>query len=222
VSVGEACGVLAAWNLRDDLDASGAVLFRRFASNLLGNFRSLPTGLQGETTIGAESVWTTPYSNADPVNTPRGLNTANPLVQRALADAVTELEGAGIPLEAGLRGYQFSERGGAQIPIHGGPGGLGVFNAIDAPWTGEGFEEVQHGSSFMMAAQFNGRRAKCPVEAGTFVTYSQSENAESKHAADYTKAFSRKRWHKAAFCAKDVRKATRSVDRLRIRAGRKR
>ena len=42
-----------------------------------------------------------------------------------------------------------------------------------------------------MAAQFIA--GHCPVDVGTFVTYSQSENQESKHAADYTKAFSRKR-----------------------------
>jgi acyl-homoserine-lactone acylase len=215
VAVGPACDVLRNWNVRDDLDSAGAILFRRFASNLLGNFTSIPTGLQGSTTPGSETLFTTPYSNSDPVHTPSGLNVGNPLVGRALADAITDLDGAGIPLDAALRGYQYSTRGGKRIPIHGGPGGLGVFNAISAPWDGKGFGDVEHGSSFIMAAQFTGK--KCPVDAGTFVTYSQSENQDSKHSGDYTRAFSKKRWEDAPFCAKDVRRETRSKTQLSIR-----
>ena len=211
----------AGWNLRDDLGSTGAVLFRRFASNLLDNFQAIPTGLQGETRPGSESIFTVPYSNADPVHTPSGLNVGNPLVGQALADAVTDLEGAGIPLDAPLGDVQYSLRGGDRVPIHGGPGGLGVFNAIDAPWDpASGLGEVDHGSSFIMSAQFVA--GKCPVDAGTFVTYSQSENAESRHAADYTRAFSRKRWNDAPFCNAEVRKATRSTQRISIRAGKRR
>ncbi|MBA2241141.1 MAG: penicillin acylase family protein [Solirubrobacterales bacterium] len=221
VDVGEACDVLREWDLRDDLDSAGAPLFRRFATNLLSNFQALPTGLQGEIRPGSESIFTTPYMNSDPVHTPRGLNVANPLVSRALADAVEDLEGASIPVDAGLRGQQFTERGGARIPIHGGPGGLGVFNAISAPWNPEfGFQEVIHGSSFIMAAQF--KRGSCPVRADTFVTYSQSNDQSSRHAADFTRAFSRKRWEPAPFCAGEVREATLSKRTLRIDTGRRR
>lgn len=218
VDVSGACPALQGWNLRDDLDSSGAVLFRRFASNLLGNFQSLPTGLQGSITPGAETIFTRPYDGSDPVNTPSGLNIGNPLVSRALADAVTDLEGAGIPLEAGLRGYQSEPdpSSGEPIPIHGGPGTLGVFNAISAPWDPEvGYPDVAHGSSFIMSAQFTGGR--CPVDAGTFVTYGQSASVRSKHNSDYTRAFSRKRWLDAPFCNAEVREQTRSKDRVQVR-----
>jgi acyl-homoserine-lactone acylase len=216
VDVSGACDPLRDWNLRDDLKSNGAILFRRFASNLLGNFQALPTGLQGETVPGSETLYTTPYSNSDPVHTPSGLDIANPLVQRALADAVTDLDGAGIPLDAPLRGYQYDVRGGEKIPIHGGPGGLGVFNAINAPWDpAKGYPNVPHGSSFIMAAQFTG--GKCPVDAGTFVTYGESENQASPHASDYTRAFSRKRWNDAPFCRGDVRRATLSKQRIAVR-----
>ncbi|UJA19634.1 hypothetical protein HJD18_05015 [Thermoleophilia bacterium SCSIO 60948] len=218
VNVGEACEAVEGWNLRDDLGAgsSGALVFRRFATNLIANFPALPTGLQGETRPGIQTIFTTPYSNSDPVNTPRGLNIANPLVGVAFADAVSDLEGAGIPVDASLRGFQFTQRGGATIPIHGGPGGLGVFNAIAAPWDAEnGFEEVVHGSSFIMAAEFTG--GKCPVKADTFVTYSQSENPRSPHADDFTRRFSRKRWQPAPFCARDVKRATVSKQRVRVK-----
>ena len=217
VDVSGACDPLRDWDLRDDLGSSGAILFRRFATNLLGNFQPLPTGLQGSTTPGSETLYTEQYSNSDPVHTPSGLDIANPLVSRALADAVTDLDGAGIPLDAGLRGFQYERRGGARIPIHGGPGELGVFNAINVPWDPEaGYPDVPHGSSFIFVAEFQDPGAGCPVEASTFVTYGQSENPTSPHAADYTRAFSRKDWNQAPFCASDVRSATIDRDRIRI------
>ncbi len=189
VNVSGACEPLKAWNLRDDLDSNGAILFRRFVSQVLNEFTALPTGLQGGVLLGSETIWTTQFSVDDPVHTPSGLNTANPVVQGALADAVSDLEGAGIPLDAPLRGHQYENRGGEDIPIHGGPGSVGVFNAINVSWDPEkdGYGDVEHGSSFMMAAQFVDGR--CPVQAGTFVTYSQTENQRSKHAADYTRAY---------------------------------
>jgi acyl-homoserine-lactone acylase len=220
VNVSAACPVLRSWNLHDDLDSAGALLFRRFGQNLLGNFTAIPTGLQGSVSPGSETLWTTPYSNSDPVNTPRGLNVANPLVGIALADAVTDLQGANIPLDAGLRGNQFTVRGGEEISLPGGPDELGNFNVITAPWTaGSGFGDIVHGSSFIMAAQFTG--GKCPVDAGTFVTYSQSENVRSPHAADYTKAFADKRWNDAPFCRAELRKKTLSTKKVAIRVGKK-
>ena len=153
VDVRGACPVLAAWDLRDDLDSAGAILFRRFVSQLLGNFdvaadrrlQRLRAGLGGDLRRPAS---TRPI----PVNTPRGLNTDNPLVGRALADAVTDLAGAGIPLDGTLRDFQYDTRGGKRIPIHGGPGTLGVFNAINVQWDPErGYPDVPHGSSFIAA-----------------------------------------------------------------------
>ena len=217
VNVSGACEPLKAWDLHDDLDSNGAILFRRFVSQVLNEFTALPTGLQGATLVGSETIWTTPFSASDAVHTPSGLNTANPLVQGALADAVSDLEGAGIPLDAPLRGHQYEHRGGEDIPIHGGPGSLGVFNAINVSWDPEkdGYGDVEHGSSFMMAAQFVDGR--CPVRVGTFVTYSQTENQRSKHAADYTRAFSQKRWNRVPFCRGEVRRKTLSTKRVNAR-----
>ncbi len=44
VNVSAACPILASWDVHDDLDSAGAILFRRFAENLLSNFQFLPTG----------------------------------------------------------------------------------------------------------------------------------------------------------------------------------
>ncbi len=200
VDVSQACDVLARWNVHDDLDSRGAVLFRRFASRAYPSTQSLPNGTQGSTELGARA-FSQPFDPNDPVNTPRGLQNS-PEVRSALAGAVQDLRGAGIPLDAPLRGYQFDQVAGRRTPIHGGPGGLGVFNAISAPWNGHGFDTVIHGSSFIMAAQFTSRG--CPVRARTFVTYGQSEDPGSPHRTDYTRAFSAKRWNAVPYCRDDI------------------
>ena len=204
VSVSEACPALAAWDLHDDLDSPGAILFRRFATRLLANFPLLPSGTSSGQRPGGGTLFTQPFAAGDAVHTPSGLNVVNPLVQRALADAVRDLRDAGIPLDAPLRGRQYEERGGDAIPIHGGPGGLGVFNAIQATWdpSAGGFPDVPHGTSFIFAAGFEDGR--CPVRAGTLLSYSLSENPQSPHAADYTRAFSEKAWHRAPFCEREI------------------
>jgi acyl-homoserine-lactone acylase len=199
VDVSGACPVLAAWDRHDDLDSNGAILFRRFASRALVNPASPVTLPTGDLT-----AFSTPFSPADPVNTPSGLNTASPKVQQALADAVTDLRNAGIPLDAPLRGYQYETRGSERIPIHGGPGTLGVFNAINVSWRGSGSEpgypDVPHGSSFVMVTSFTGG---CPDDR-SILTYSQSSNPNSPYWADQTRMFSNKEWVDPPFCQSEL------------------
>jgi hypothetical protein len=201
VDVSEACDVLAKWNLRDDLDSRGALLFRRFAERVLA--------LPGE-------GFSVPYASADPVNTPRGLLTEDPAVRRARADAVQELRDLKLPLGGPLGDLQSEARGTERIPIHGGPGAAGVFNAINvraAQLTeGKGYESVPSGSSFVQAVSFVD--GPCPVLPRTILTYSQSANARSPFFADQTRMYSRKQWNPVPFCRADVLAQTVSTTRL--------
>src|SRR3954447_18890298 len=201
VDVSGACPVLAVWDLHDNLDSNGAILFRRFATRALATPGGLPVSLP----TGDLTVFSTPFDANDPVNTPSGLNIASPKVQQSLADAVSDLRGAGIPLDAPLRGYQYVQRGDERIPIHGGPGDPnGDFNAIYADWVGSGpepgYPNVPHGSSFVMVTSFNGG---CP-DNRSILTYSQSENPDSPYFADQTRMFSRKEWVDPPFCPSEV------------------
>jgi acyl-homoserine-lactone acylase len=195
VDVSGACPALAAWDLHDDLDSDGAVLFRRFATRLLAPIAGL---------VSDPTIYTTPFDAANAVETPSGLNVLNPKVQQALADAVSDLDDAGIPLDAPLRGYQYERRGDEKIPVHGGPHGVGAFNVITAPWVGSGadagFPNVIHGSSFVMVTQFTDGCA----DDRSILTYSQSENPNSAHWADQNRMFSEKQWVDPAFCPAEI------------------
>ncbi len=186
-----ACDVLAAWDLHENLDSKGAVLFRRFVTRLLDS-GAPPAG-----------IWRTPFDAADPVNTPRDLNTDDPRVEAALRGAVDDVNGLGKGLAVTLREVQFEKRGEEKIPIHGGPGDPeGDFNAINVPWVpGEGYPDVPHGSSFVMAAHLDG--SKCP-DLRTILTYSQSTNPDSPYFADQTRMFSRKAWVNPGFCEREI------------------
>ena len=194
VDVSGACPVLDDWDVKDNLDSSGAILFREFAKRALA----------GASIVADPSAFLTPFNPMDPVNTPSGLNQANPKVQQSLADAVAALNDAGIPLDAPLGDYQFERRGSQKIPIHGGPGGLGVFNAISSSFSGDpadpGYTNIPHGSSFVMVTQFtNG----CPDDR-SILTYSQSSNPNSPYFKDQTEMYSDKQWVDPAFCASEV------------------
>ena len=214
VDISGACPVLAAWDGRYDLDARGALLFRRFTEHLYASATSLPTGTASEQSVGADSSFTHPFDPEHPVSTPSGLNTANPLVGVALADAVHDLNAAKIPLDAPLASYQHVVRRGLQIPIPGGTGDpYGVFDAIDSTWQpGLGYPSVSAGSSFIAAMAF--QRHGCPVRQLTFVTYGESENPASTHDYDYTKAFSNGRWEPEPFCTTQIRHETQSVRQI--------
>lgn len=199
VVTGEACDVLAAWDRSDRLDSPGAVLFRRFAQNLF--ITSVPSGSSANY-LGFADAWNTPFDVNDPVHTPRGLNVANPHVEEALANAISDLQAADLPLDATLRTTQFEARGDESIPIHGGPGEMGVFNAITAPWVaGTGYPDIVHGSSFIQVVNFDDD--DCP-NARTILTYSQSANPASPHYADQTRLYSDSGWVPARFCESEI------------------
>ncbi|MEU4690566.1 acylase [Actinoplanes sp. NPDC023714] len=166
VDLTAACAALSRFDLRVDLDSRGAHVFSEFA--LAGGIRFADA-----------------FDADDPVHTPRRLNTEDPRVRTALADAVQRLDG--IPLDAELGDIQ-QEKG---IPIHGGRGEAGVFNVITAPLVaGVGYPQVVHGSSFVMAVEL-GRRGPSGRQ---ILTYSQSTNPNSPWYADQTKLYSRKGW----------------------------
>jgi acyl-homoserine-lactone acylase len=201
VATGRACDVLAAWDLHENLGSRGALLFRRFWEHATANPASPAPG---------PSPWKVPFDPADPVNTPNTLNTDSPQVKSALGDAINDLAAANIPIDAPLGEHQVATRNGVRIPIHGGPGTDGDFDAINVKWAaGKGVTEPEHGSSYVQVVTWKSG-SSCP-DARTILTYSESTNPGSPFYADQTKLFSRKKWVTDLFCTAAVRRGTRSL-----------
>lgn len=121
----------------------------------------------------------------------------------ALADAVAELRGAGIALDAPLGEHQSVLRGEGRIPIGGGTEALGIWNKTEGVWDAAagGYTDISTGSSYIQAVGWDG--GPCPV-ARTLLTYSQSSNPASPHYSDQTELYSGERWVTSRFCEKDI------------------
>ncbi len=180
-AVAAACAALAGWDRRFDLDSRGAYLFATFwqaAARLPG-------------------LWGTPFTAADPVNTPRDLVTAGPMGEQlltALAKAADTVTKQGIALDARWGDVQFAVRGDQRIPIHGADGQLGVLNVQIAQGVPGGITPL-HGSSYVQVVSFDDTG---PV-ADAVLSYSQSTNPDSPHFGDQTLLYSAKRWHRLPF-----------------------
>jgi acyl-homoserine-lactone acylase len=190
VDVTKACDVLKDWDRSMNTGSEGALLFDRFWRKLVA---AVPNA----------QLWKVPFSADDPVRTPNTLNTEAPGFATALADAVTELRGAGIALDAPLGKNQFVVRGSERLPVHGGTESIGVWNKVEPVWDakGGGYTEVAHGSSHIQAVGWD--KGRCP-RARTLLTYSQSSNPNSPHFSDQTRLYSGERWVTSRFCEKDI------------------
>ncbi len=201
-SIGDACSVLAKWDLHDNAASKGAILWRRFVDNLMGD---VPEAGLVESAIGAAPFWQHPFDVNDPVHTPNGLNTADPEVALALGNAISDLRGARLSLNVPPVRVQGIHRHGQFIPIQGGEGDPnGEFDAIYAPWiSGKGLGDVDDGSSFVQAVTWKSGDPY-PV-ARTILTYSESSDPTDPHFDDETKMFSQKRWIHDRFSAAAIR-----------------
>jgi len=180
------CAALAGWDRRFESSSRGAALFRAFwakAARIPG-------------------LWAVPFDAANPVTTPRELNTPvlGEKLLTVLGEAVAELDAAGIALDAPWGEVQRWTANGDAIPIHGGPGTAGVLNYQDArPAPGGGLVPV-HGTSYIQIVGFD---EAGPV-ADAILSYSQSTNPASPHFADQTRAYAVKGWHRLPFSPADI------------------
>lgn len=190
VDVRAACQALARWDHRMAVESRGALLFSRYWTRVLSAAQE--AGL---------SPWRVPFDVDDPVHTPRELDTSAPFVAQALADAVLELDAAGIPLDAPLGADQYVVRDGERLPVGGGPDALAVINLLDAPFGASGFTEPFYGSGYLHVVALEPGR--CP-DGVSLLTYSQSSNPKSPHYADQTALYSQGGWVTDRFCEADI------------------
>ena len=184
-SAAQACSVLADWDGAHRLDSVGGHVFYEF----------------WKAVSGTENFWAIPFNAADPVNTPRQLNTADEAVveavKQAFADGVDTLVAAGIAMDAPWGEVQFDEKNGTRYGIHGGSGSM-MFSVISSALVdGEGYADITHGNSYIQAVTWD--ESDCP-DAYAILTYSQSTDPANPHYADATGLYSSSNWIDMPFC----------------------
>ena len=149
-----------------------------------------------------------PSTPADPVNTPRGLNSASAAVatrvMSELGATVKYFSDNGIPLDRPWGQIHFDTRNGERIPVHGGSGVSGVYNAITASTLvpNAGNTPILGGSSYIQSVTFT----PSGPEARAVVTYSQSTDPANPNYADQTRLFSNYGWVTLPFAEGDIRR----------------
>jgi acyl-homoserine-lactone acylase len=157
------------------------------------------------------------FSASDPVHTPNTLDTAQPTVRTALGDAINDLTKAHLALDAPLSVAQYAIRNGEHIPVPGGPGTYGDFNAVNVVWNAStAYAQPPHGSSYVQVVTWHDATG-CP-DVATILTYSLSSNPASPWSADQTRMFSNKQWATERFCADAVAAHALSTLHLTARA----
>jgi acyl-homoserine-lactone acylase len=192
VDVTQACNVLRQWDRRNRTESVGTHVWTEFWRRAAS----------------APGLYAVPFDPADPVNTPRGVNLGAAAVRTRLMNdlgaTVRYFADNSIPLDRPWGLVHFDTRNGEAIPIHGGSGGSGVYNAI-TPSTlvpGVGSTPILGGSSYIQSVTFgpNG------PDARAILTYSQSSDPANPNYADMTKLYSDYGWVTLPFAEGDIRR----------------
>ena len=184
------CISLKQWDGRANLDAGPGLV----------HFQNIMQALQD-----APDVWRVAFDANDAQNTPRGLAVEQPAVSKVVRDAM--LASAATTAKMGLKpgtrwgDIQVVSSGGQQTPIHGGPGTLGIYNAIQSVPREDGKLEVVSGTSYLQVVTFDD---KGPHAQG-LLAFSLSSDPASKYARDQTEAFSKKQWSVLPFTEEQIK-----------------
>ncbi|MCY1338283.1 Acyl-homoserine lactone acylase PvdQ [compost metagenome] len=196
------CAAMAAWDRHADLDSGlGLLYFQRFVA-------ALPQ---------LEAVWRHPFDPQDPLHTPRGIAWQDPQVAtqlgQALRKAAREVAAVRWPEQTTWGQIHIARRGSEQIPIPGGDGRMGIYNAIQSRQDADGHLEVVGGSSYIQLVSFD---EQGPVAKG-LLSFSQSSEPISPYFKDQTKLFSRQEWQSLPFTREQI-DADPNLLILRLRA----
>lgn len=189
-TLAEACASLKAWDRKAGLNSGlGFVHFQQIMEQLQARPDS----------------WRVAFDPKDPQHTPRGLATERPPVLKAVREAmlasVEAVKAAGLSKDSRWQDVQVASSGARQTPIHGGPGELGIYNAIQSVPGANGKREVVSGTSYLQVVTFDD---KGPQAQG-LLAFSISSDPASPYSADQTQAFSQKQWSVLPFTEQQIK-----------------
>ncbi|MBK5418472.1 acylase [Pseudomonas sp. TH31] len=190
VSLAPLCASLKEWDGRANLDSGVGLV----------HFQNVMEALQQ-----APDIWRVAFDPKDAQHTPRGLAFERADVAKAIREAMLaslELTNRmGLKPDSRWGDIQVVSSGGQQTPIHGGPGTLGVYNAIQSVPRTDGKLEVVSGTSYLQVVTFD---EKGPHAQG-LLAFSLSSDPASKYSRDQTLAFSKKQLSVLPFTEQQIK-----------------
>lgn len=164
--VRQAAEVLAHWDHCTNADSRGALLFLAWSDQ--------QQGLNGYAAAG----FARPYDLNDPLTTPAGLadpKAALAALELAARNTIASYGALDAPWGQVMRFHL----GAVDLPASGGPGRLGVFNAIDYAGLQNGTRAANFGGSYTAVVSFDS-----PSRAKVLSSYGSSSQPDSPHSSD--------------------------------------
>lgn len=181
----KAIGVLKKWDNTVRAEARGAVVFAEWWDIYSDD---------------NDDPFRVPWSETDPVETPRGL----PGGARAVEDFRAAM--AQLTKTYGTWDLKWGDvhrvvRGDVDLPASGGGGDLGCFRVLRFKEEADGRRVVNSGDSWIFTVEFGDE-----PKAYTVVGYSQSGHPDSPHYNDQTVLYAKNRMKRAAFTEREIEK----------------
>lgn len=176
---------LAAWDNSVRADSRGGVLFEQWWQRYTER-------------MGNRELYAKPWSFDDPMGTPRGLADTDTAVT-ALTQAVADLQTKYGAWDLAWGDVHRLRHGGLDLPIGGGPGGLGCFRVL---WFGEGpdgKQEIRGGDGWQLAVEFSD-----PPRAYSVLAYGQSNDEKNPHHTDQVTLFADSKMKRVAFTEAEI------------------
>jgi len=149
---------------------------------------------------GDRELYAVPWSFDDPMGTPRGLADAETAVA-AFAEAVGEVVEKYGAWDLAWGEVHRLRHGDLDLPVGGGPGGLGCFRVLWFTDDEDGKRRIRGGDGWQLAVEFSD-----PPRAYSILAYGQTDDESSSHHTDQVELFANNRMKPVAFTEEAIRR----------------
>jgi acyl-homoserine-lactone acylase len=184
----EAIAQLEGWDNTVTAESKGGVLFKIWFSEYRKE-------------MGQDELYARPWSFDDPMNTPRGIadrEKALSALEKAIALTIEKYG----TMDLAWGEIHRLRHGDLDLPVGGGPSGLGCFRVLGFREGEDGKQQIQRGDGWVLAVEFSK-----PPKAYSILAYGQSAKPESPHHTDQAELFADNQMKRVAFTEKEIKKS---------------
>lgn len=179
---------LEKWDNTVASNSKGGVLFASWFSEYVDD-------------MGRAELFAEPWSFHDPMTTPRGISDSIKALS-ALEKAIALIKEKYGTLDLTWGEVHRLRHGNLDLPVGGGPGGLGCFRVLGFSEDDDGKQQIRRGDGWVLAVEFSN-----PPKAYSILAYGQSAKKESRHHTDQAALFANNKMKRVAFTEKEIRKS---------------
>ena len=177
------------WDNSVEANSKGGVLFQEW-------FTLYTRGMQDR------ELYEIPWSFDDPITTPDGIADADVAVS-AFAKAIKNLIRKYGTYDLSWGDVHRLRLGEIDLPVSGGPGGLGCFRVLWYTDDEDGKRRIRGGDGWQLAVEFSD-----PPKAYSILAYGQSNDPDSPHHTDQATLFAENKMKKVAFTPDEIEETT--------------